>query len=250
MLHYSWFMQDPKASSQTRYYHSLQLLHIYGPCILLFSGCYRKPWYQRAMEMARAFSRPTSHLLPSSKGGTIWKSLTKPSKTRGSENRSNGSRRPEKLRKCTSQRAATACFTRTCLCSPISSYNGVFRADNGPPRRSYSYPRSKSVSSSVQMEREPAAPDSPRRSTVELLGDNGGSSRTSRMVLTRGKSLRDNMLTRRFTVEQDEEANATMLIKSTRRDQMEGNSGRIGLARMRKQKLGPSPLSRMVNAQQ
>ncbi|KAK4740930.1 hypothetical protein SAY87_024518 [Trapa incisa] len=222
MLHYSWFMQDPKASSQTR-----------------------KPWYQRAMEMARAFSRPTSHLLPSSKGGTIWKSLTK-----RSENRSDGSRRPEKLRKCTSQRAATACFTRTCLCSPISSYNGVFRADNVPPRRSYSYPRSKSVSSSVQMEREPAAPDSPRRSTVELLGDNGGSSRTSRMVLTRGRSLRDNMLTRRFTVEQDEEANAMMLIKSTRRDQMEGNSGRIGLARMRKQKLGPSPLSRMVNAQQ
>ncbi|KAF8402382.1 hypothetical protein HHK36_013337 [Tetracentron sinense] len=77
----------------------------------------RKPWYQRAMEVA-----------------TLWKTISKSAEIPANSNR-------QKLRKCSSLKVATS-FTRVCLCAPISSYTEVFRADL-PPRRSNSYPRSK-----------------------------------------------------------------------------------------------------------
>lgn len=126
-----------------------------------------------------------------------------------------------KLRKCTSLKVATS-FTRVCLCAPISSYNEVFRAEV-PPRRSNSYPRSK-----------PFPPISQEKSIIP-------SARLSvegRRVF-RGKSLTDDVLMRRFVVEEE----AMMQIR--RRNQMEVIRRR---SVMRRKKLGPSRLSRMVMA--
>ncbi|XP_073013737.1 uncharacterized protein [Typha latifolia] len=125
-----------------------------------------------------------------------------------------------KLRKCTSLRVASS-FTRVCLCVPISSYNEVFQADV-PPRRSYSYPRSKSF----------AAPQ-----------DRIANTRTSvecRRVF-RGKSLTDDILMRRFVVEEE------AMMQLRRRNQMEFIRRRNS---MRRKKLGPSPLSRMTMAEE
>ncbi|PKI69811.1 hypothetical protein CRG98_009686 [Punica granatum] len=188
------------------------------------------------MEMAslwRTMSKPTQ--IPPT-NGTIWKTLTKPTEVHALNNGTNGSsRRPQKLRKCSSLRVATS-FTRVCLCAPISSYNEVFRAENVPPRRSNSYPRSKSIPGPAQQERGLTGPTSPRPS-VELLGGGGVG---GRRIIFRGKSLRDDVLMRRFVVEEE----AMMQIR--RRNQMEVIRRR-SLVRRRK-KLGPSPLSRMVMA--
>lgn len=167
-----------------------------------FEFC-RKPWYQRAMEAANLWR-------PISKSGAITTNSDQP-----------------KLRKSTSLKVATS-FTRVCLCAPISSYNEVFRADL-PPRRSYSYPRSKSLATARQTDRQhlPAAPTpnlSPRPS-VE-----------GRRVF-RGKSLTDDVLMRRFVVEES-------MMQVRKRNQMEV----IRKRSMRRRKLGPSPLSRMVMA--
>ncbi|KAG9446991.1 hypothetical protein H6P81_013119 [Aristolochia fimbriata] len=155
----------------------------------------RKPWYQRAMEAAN-----------------LWKPI---SKTNGI---STNTKRP-KLAKSTSLKVATT-FTRVCLCAPISSYTEIFRADI-PPRRSYSYPRSKSFV--APQEKLPIA-----RPSVE-----------GRRVF-RGKSLTDDVLMRRFVVEEE----AMMQVR--RRNQMEVIRRR---SMMRRKKLGPSPLSRMVMAE-
>ncbi|EHA8588074.1 hypothetical protein COCNU_scaffold004063G000020 [Cocos nucifera] len=122
-----------------------------------------------------------------------------------------------KLRKCTSLKVASS-FTRACLCAPISSYNEVFRAA-APPRRSYGLSRSKSF----------VAPDriTSTRSSVE-----------GRRVF-RGKSLTDDILMRRFVVEEE------AMMQLRRRNQMEFVRKRNA---MRRKKLGPSPLSRMVLA--
>lgn len=156
---------------------------------------------------------------------TLWKSLTKPPKipTKGDSSwkTTNDIPSTRKLRKCTSLRVATS-FTRVCLCAPITSYNEVFQVDHHvPPRRSYSYPRSKPFQGSSQEIRStPSA-----RMSVE-----------GRKIF-RGKSLTDDVLMRRFVVEEE----AMMQVR--RRNEMEIVRRR---SCMRRKKLGPSPLSRMV----
>ncbi|KAI3459838.1 hypothetical protein Pfo_016501, partial [Paulownia fortunei] len=175
-----------------------------------------KPWYQRAMEMAtmwKALQKPAE--IPT-KNGTLWKTI---SKTTNINHATNATR---KLRKCTSTRVATS-FTRVCLCAPISSYTEVFQADVVPPRRSYSYPRSRPFTTPQEI-RTPSA-----RMSIE-----------GRKIF-RGKSLTDDVLMRRFVIEEE----AMMQVR--RRNEMEIIRRRSA---MRKRKLGPSPLSRMVLAEE
>ncbi|XP_024024651.1 uncharacterized protein LOC21403299 isoform X2 [Morus notabilis] len=198
-------MQDPK-SSQAR----------------------TKPWYQRAMEMAslwKTISKSTE-VPPSPNNATnnLWKTISKSTEI-STPNANSNTRSSQKLRKCTSLKVATS-FTRVCLCAPISSYNEVFRGDHqiNPPRRSNSYPRSRpSLSSSSTQDniRIPSA-----RHSTEV-----------RRVF-RGKSLTDDVLMRRFVIEE-----AMMQVR--RRNQMEVIRRRN---MMRRKKLGPSPLRRMVMA--
>ncbi|KAI4324367.1 hypothetical protein L6164_023913 [Bauhinia variegata] len=166
----------------------------------------RKPWYQRAKEMTslwKTISKSTESNF------TLWKTIPKSPPQVSSTNRSN------KLRKCTSLKVATS-FTRVCLCAPMSSYNEVFRAEV-PPRRSNSYPRAKPLQTQQAI---------PRFSTE------------GRRVF-RGKSLTDDVLMRRFVMEEE----AMMQIR--RRNEIEVIRKR---SMVRRKKLGPSPLSRMVMA--
>lgn len=194
--------------------------------------CSRKPWYQKAIEMAtqwKTISKSTEISTTTTNPG-LWKAISK-SKEVPNKNRTlwkTISRSTEipttnpnraKLRKCSSVRVATT-FTRVCLCAPISSYNEVFRADV-PPRRSNSYPRSKPFPA-VQ-ERVPSA-----RPSME-----------GRRVIFRGKSLTDDVLMRRFVLEEE------AMMQTKRRNQVEVIWRRTMLRRKR---LGPSPLSRMVMA--
>lgn len=214
----------------------------------------RKPWYQRAIQMAtqwktisnsksteishpnptlcKAVSNPTE--IPTAHA-TLWKTISKSTTTTTELSssitittttataaaRTNPNR--GKLRKCTSLRVASS-FTRVCLCAPISSYNEVFKADV-PPRRSYSYPRSK--------------PLMPVASQERIIASHGRISTEGRRVF-RGKSLTDDVLMRRFVVEEE----AMMQVR--RRNQMEVIRKR---SMMRRKRLGPSPLSRMVMAE-
>ncbi|KAK6930473.1 hypothetical protein RJ641_004567 [Dillenia turbinata] len=150
---------------------------------------------------------------------TLWRTISK-----STEIPSPNSNRvvPNKLRKCTSLKVATS-FTRVCLCAPISSYTEVFQAEL-PPRRSNSYPRAKPI---------PAGPQDgiPKRARISTEG----------RKIFRGKSLTDDVLMRRFVVEEE----AMMQIR--RRNQMEVIRKRT---LTRRKKLGPSPLSRMVMAQE
>ncbi|XVE80906.1 hypothetical protein DITRI_Ditri15bG0018900 [Diplodiscus trichospermus] len=191
----------------------------------------RKPWYQRAMERATIWKTvPKATHIPTT-NATLWKTISKPTEIpmanatlwkaipKSAEISSTHPNR-EKFRKCTSLKVATS-FTRVCLCAPISSYNEVFRADV-PPRRSNSYPRSKPFP--MSQERTPSA-----RLSME-----------GRRVF-RGKSLTDDVLMRRFVVEEE------AMIQIRRRNQMEV----IRKRNMKKRKmLGPSPLSRMVMAEE
>ncbi|XP_028780118.1 uncharacterized protein LOC114736451 [Neltuma alba] len=170
----------------------------------------RKSWYQRATGMGslwRWISKSLATEIPSGKGGE------------GSRSSCNSSKNRQQLRKCTSLKVATS-FTRVCLCAPISSYNEVFRAEV-PARRSNSFPRAKPLQS---QERTVA---SARLSTE------------GRRVF-RGKSLTDDVLMRRFVIEEE----AMMQIR--RRNQMEVIRRR---SMVRRHKLGPSPLRRMVLAE-
>ncbi|GFQ06066.1 hypothetical protein PHJA_002750600 [Phtheirospermum japonicum] len=160
---------------------------------------------------------PKSPQIPS-KNDTLWKTISKTN-----DNIPNPTR--SKLRKCTSLRVATS-FTRVCLCAPISSYPEVFQVDHVvPPRRSYSYPRSsKPFHASQEIRSTPSA-----RMSIE-----------GRRIF-RGKSLTDDVLMRRFVVEEE----AMMQVR--RRNEMEIIRRRSA---MRRKKLGPSPLSRMVLAEE
>ncbi|XP_042410485.1 uncharacterized protein LOC121999941 [Zingiber officinale] len=161
----------------------------------------RKRWYGRVMEFV-----------------ILWKPALKPLPQKPEGVNAKYSAR-ERLSKCTSLKVASS-FTRVCLCAPISSYNEVFRAEV-PPRRSYSYPRSKS-SAHVPSERILST-----RASVE-----------GRRVF-RGKSLTDDILMRRFVVEEE------AMMQMRRRNQMEFIRKRNA---MRRKKIGPSPLSKMVMA--
>ncbi|URD88900.1 RWP-RK domain [Musa troglodytarum] len=170
---------------------------------VLIDGCSlsRKPWYGRVMEAK-----------------ILWKHVTGPPAAKSSGIPAKASK--QSLRKSTSHKVASS-FTRVCLCAPISSYNEVFRAEV-PPRRSYSCTRSKSVVAS---------------------SERAVSTRTSaegRRVF-RGKSLTDDVLMRRFVVEEE------AMTQQRRRNQMEFVRKRNAV---RRKKIGPSPLSRMAMAEE
>lgn len=140
---------------------------------------------------------------------------TKYTTTRNSTPNSN----KQKLRKSTSLKVATS-FTRVCLCVPISSYTEVFQTDV-PPRRSNTYPRSKPFPNCIQ--ERPI----PRMSTERRI--------------FRGKSLTDDVLMRRFMVEEE------AMMQMRKRNEMEIIRKRNS---KRRRRLGPSPLSRMVLAEE
>ncbi|XP_051133344.1 uncharacterized protein LOC127252989 [Andrographis paniculata] len=176
----------------------------------------RKPWYQRAIEMATMWKalQKSPNNIPSKNQTFFSKTIPKTTNDIPTTNPNKG-----KLRKCTSMRVATT-FTRVCLCAPISSYTEVFQADV-PPRRSYSYPRSKApFHASQEIRSTPSA-----RMSIE-----------GRKIF-RGKSLTDDVLMRRFVIEEE----AMMQVR--RRNEMEIIRRRSS---MRRRKLGPSPLSRMA----
>ncbi|KAJ8755465.1 hypothetical protein K2173_019263 [Erythroxylum novogranatense] len=203
------------------------------------TSCTRKPWYQRAMEMATRWktSLTKSTEIPAttpriaannanllrttvynskSKNVTEWRTIN----TKSTETNTNR----ERLKKCSSLRVATS-FTRVCLCAPISSYDEVFRADHVQPRRSNSYPRSKPIF---------PTPRPAERTLSARLSTEG-------RRIFRGKSLTDDVLMRRFVLEEE----AMMQVR--RRNEMEVIRRR---QMMRRKKLGPSPLSRMVLAEE
>ncbi|ESW28563.1 hypothetical protein PHAVU_003G297000 [Phaseolus vulgaris] len=175
----------------------------------------RKPWYQRAMEVTSLWKSMSKSTEIPAGNSSIWKTASSMPK---SPQVPTPSPNKNKLRKCASLKVATS-FTRVCLCAPMYSYNEILRAEV-PPRRSNSYPRSKPLQSAH--ERSPSA----RLSTE------------GRRVF-RGKSLTDDVLMRRFVIEEE----AMMQIR--RRNQMEVIRKR---SMIRRKKLGPSPLSRMVMA--
>ncbi|KAH7834216.1 hypothetical protein Vadar_013838 [Vaccinium darrowii] len=181
----------------------------------------RKPWYQRAMEAAtlwKTFSK--SPEIPTS-NPTLWKTISRSTEVPSSNSTKH------KLRKSTSLKVATS-FTRVCLCAPISSYTEVFQSED-PPRRSNSYPRSKAFPTQQQQQERV-----PKRVSSARLSVEG-------RKIFRGKSLTDDVLMRRFVVEEE----AMMQIR--RRNQMEIIRKR---AAIRRKMLGPSPLSRMVLAEE
>lgn len=150
--------------------------------------------------------------IPTSNAG-VWKTVPKSPRSPTASNKPK-----QHLRKCTSLKVATS-FTRVCLCAPISSYNEVFRAEV-PPRRSNSFPRPKPLH------------------TQEIRIASARVSTEGRRVF-RGKSLTDDVLMRRFVIEEE----AMMQVR--RRNQMEVIRRR---STERRNKLGPSPLCRMVMA--
>lgn len=190
----------------------------------------RKPWYQRAIEMGTLWrSSISSPKLPTDQvttpnATTLWKTITK--STNNIPNSSNSNR--HKLRKCASLKVATS-FTRVCLCAPISSYNEVFRSEL-PPRRSNSYPRSKPLGTTTTTQDQ-------RISNITTMMSTRLS--TSERRVFRGKSLTDDVLMRRFVVEEE----AMMHVR--RRNQMEVIRRK---SKMRRKNLEPSRLSRMVMA--
>lgn len=183
----------------------------------------RKPWYQRAMAVARF--------------ATNWRTIPKPpDNIRTSRNpsvnnkSSNQNQIHHQLRKCTSLKVAANSFTRVCLCAPIGPYDDVFR-NYVPPRRSSSYPPSKPLPMVTETAITTAVATAARMST-----DSG------RRMYFRGNSLKENALMRRFVVAEEE-----AMMENRRRDQMEIVRKRNQMRR--KKKLGPSPLSRMVIAE-
>ncbi|KAJ8558080.1 hypothetical protein K7X08_004846 [Anisodus acutangulus] len=181
----------------------------------------RKAWYQKAMEMAslwKTFAKPSE--IPTT-NPTLWRSISKSSREISTTNSNNR----QKLRRCTSLRVATS-FSRVCLCAPISPYTEVFQAEHVvPPRKSNSYYYSRTKPMTISQERIPS----------------GRMSLEGRKIF-RGKSLNDDVLMRRFVI--DEEA----MMQVRRRNQMEVIRRRNSLRR--RKKLGPSPLSRMVLAEE
>lgn len=205
-----------------------------------------KPWYQRAREMGMGSlwrsinnNNSKSTQVPAA-NSTLWKTLVNAKSSPGtnpnnfpapnSNSNSNSNNVRHKLRKCTSLKVATS-FTRVCLCAPISSYNEVFRAEL-PPRRSNSYPRMGSYSKPLGTTTTSSASIAQAR----LSTDHPGIRR-----VFRGKSLTDDVLMRRFVVEEE----AMMQVR--RRNQMEVIRRR---SVMRRKRLGPSPLCRMVLAEE
>jgi hypothetical protein len=178
------------------------------------SKIFKKSWYQRTVELIVFLWKPiASRPAPAS--------LSVSSKSSADQH----CEKP-KLRKCSSLKVATS-FTRVCLCAPISSYNELFQTDYMPPRRSYSYPRSKSYNQSDRTER---------------LSEGRPSMSYTQRKIFRGKSLSDDVLMKRFVIEE-----AMVLQQKRRTNQMEFIRKRNA---MRKNKLGLSPLGQMPIAEE
>lgn len=207
-------MRLVKGMNQAAAASSQELIHD----MHFISSC-RKPWYQRAKEVTSLWKSlsKSSEISTSNNSSTLWKRSS--SMPKSPQVPTQSSPHKNKLRKCASLKVASS-FTRVCLCAPIYSYNEVLRAEV-PPRRSNSYPRSRPLQQTAH-ERTPSA----RLSTE------------GRRVF-RGKSLTDDVLMRRFVIEEE----AMMQIR--RKNQMEVIRKR---SIMRRKKLGPSPLSRMAMA--
>lgn len=206
------------------------------------SGGHKSPWYQRAVEVLLLIwkqpAAPTATTKAAAASGVTAAS------GRGAAAPAAGG--PGRLRKSSSLNVA-ASFTRVCLCAPISSYNSeslyCFQAD-AAPRRSYSYPRASSASASGCGVSPLVAPP-PAAEQAAGVGGRGrpgagkvGGEGAARRVF-RGKSLTDDILMRRFVV--DEEA-------TRRRNEMEVIRRRHAVATKRR-RLGPSPLRRMALAE-
>ncbi|CAB4263827.1 unnamed protein product [Prunus armeniaca] len=186
-----------------------------------------KPWYQRAREMGMGSlwrsinnNNSKSTQVPAA-NSTLWKTLVNAKSSPGanpnnfpapnSNSNSNSNNVRHKLRKCTSLKVATAEL---------------------PPRRSNSYPRMGSYSKPLGTTTTSSASIAQAR----LSTDHPGIRR-----VFRGKSLTDDVLMRRFVVEEE----AMMQVR--RRNQMEVIRRR---SVMRRKRLGPSPLCRMVLAEE
>ncbi|KAJ8429105.1 hypothetical protein Cgig2_023647 [Carnegiea gigantea] len=198
----------------------------------------KKPWYQKAVEMTTLWK--IIFKTPTTTNSTLWKTINS-TEVQAPSNPNNNNPK-QKLRKCTSLKVATT-FTRVCLCAPISSYNEVFNGELLPPRRSYSYPRSASNNSCKQPFPAHSTHTHPQPPTtlLKMRVPSGRHSIEGRRVF-RGKSLTDDVLMKRFVIEEE----AMMQVR--RRNQMEIIRRRAALKRRRK--LGPSPLSRMVLAEE
>lgn len=133
--------------------------------------------------------------------------------------------RKQKVRKC-SILSVTTSLTRVCLCVPMSSYTPVLQADVVSLSSS-----TRASSSSIYLRSKPPPPaPGGGATTISLEG---------RRVF-RGKSLTDDVLMRRFVIEEE------AMWQVRRRNEMDVIRRRSGI-RSRTQ-LGPSPLSRMVLA--
>ncbi|XP_062185078.1 uncharacterized protein LOC133888748 [Phragmites australis] len=195
----------------------------------------KSPWYQRAVEVLLLIWKQ-----PAAAPTTA---TTKAAKASGVTASGKATAPPGKLRKSSSLNVA-ASFTRVCLCAPISSYNSeslyCFQAD-AAPRRSYSYPRASSASASgcgAVARPLVVPPPSVAEQTSRGRPPAGRADEGARRVF-RGKSLTDDILMRRFVV--DEGA-------TRRRNEMEVISRRHAAAAKRR-RLGPSPLRRMSLAE-
>ncbi|XP_078172667.1 serine/Threonine-kinase [Carex rostrata] len=180
------------------------------------SKLFKKSWYQRTIELIVLLWKPVTSSRPP------------PSQPVTSKSGADQHCEKPKLRKCSSLKAATS-FTRVCLCAPISAYSELFQPDM-PPRRSYSYPRSKSYSQSDRGDKfnegRPSVSYTPNQRKI-----------------FRGKSLSDDVIMRRFVMEE------AMVIQQKRRtNQMEFIRKRNAMKR--KRRLGPSPLGNMSIAEE
>ncbi|XP_031106365.1 uncharacterized protein LOC116010990 [Ipomoea triloba] len=180
----------------------------------------RKAWYQRAMEMAllckTIASKPSE--IPTTRNTTkIWKPADQISNNK------------HKVRKC-SILSVTTSLTRVCLCVPISSYTyaPVLQAD---------VLSSSTSTSRTSIYLRPKPPPPTPHQTLLL----GATIALEGRRVFRGKSLRDDVLMRRFVIEEE------AMWQVRRRNEMEVIRRRYGI-RSRKQ-LGPSPLSKMVLAE-
>ncbi|KQJ83361.1 uncharacterized protein LOC100825179 [Brachypodium distachyon] len=194
----------------------------------------KSPWYQRAVELLLLiWKQPATGASATTTKAAAAAGVSSSSGTNG---KAGG-----KLRKSSSLNVA-ASFTRVCLCAPISSYNEqslYFQAggDAAAPRRSYSYPRASSASASASGCNSNNSPlvAPPPRAEPQREKTAAGAARLQRPVF-RGKSLTDDILMRRFVV--DEGA-------TRRRNEMDVIRRRHAAAAKRR-RLGPSPLRRMA----
>ncbi|KAE8663097.1 TBC1 domain family member 22B [Hibiscus syriacus] len=165
----------------------------------------RKPWYQRAIERATVWKTVSkTGGIPTTNARTLWKTISRPTEI--------------PMANATLWKAIPKPAD---IPSTHPNSSEKLRKSDVPPRRSNSYPRSKPF----PLAQERAMP------SVRL-------STEGRRVF-RGKSLTDDVLMRRFVVEEE----AMMQVR--RRNQMEVIRKR---SLMRRKMLGPSPLSRMVKA--